>query len=63
MAKWWYWVIHRCPTCNATWDEYDSRGGGYDSGFNHSPTVLEECEECWDARVEADKIAHPEEYL
>ncbi len=46
MAEWWYHVIHICPTCKATWDEYDPSGGGYDSGSNSCPRVVEECTEC-----------------
>lgn len=62
MAKFWYYTIHKCPDCGATYDEYDHTAPWCDSGLSSSPVVTERCPDCWDEHIAKDKLAHPEDY-
>jgi len=62
MAKFWYYTIHKCPDCGATYDEYDHTAPWCDSGLSSSPVVKERCPDCWEEHVAKDKLAHPEDY-
>ncbi len=46
VPKWCYYVVHKCPDCGRTWEEYDASGGSWDSGLSSSPVVEDRCEEC-----------------
>ena len=47
MSRWWFWTQYKCRECGAKWDEFDPRGGNYDSGFS-GPVPVQDgiCEEC-----------------
>jgi hypothetical protein len=61
--EWCYHILHKCPTCGQTWDEYDHTGSGWDSGLHSSPVIKEECNECFAERRAADLKAQEEDAL